>query len=172
MMINMFPKSVKPPLPEGTYVGTLKRIEFHPTQEETDKGIVPPFGPYLKFVFQVKDPQEHSGRWTSGICSIKKDPRSKLAQWLPAFGLTIKTLGDQVDENLFVGKEVRLKLEKNPNTDKVNITEMSSLTEPETPPVSKAPLSFKPATPKQAAQAPVQQPVTLPKPVTDEDVPF
>jgi hypothetical protein len=171
MMINMFPKTAKPLLPEGTYVGTLKRIEFHPTQEETDKGIVPPFGPYLKFVFQVKEPQEHSGRWTSGICSIKRDPRSKLAQWLPAFGLTIKSLGDQVDENLFLNKEVRLKLEKNPNTDKVNITEMSALTDPITPTSSKAPLSFKPATPKVEAQASVPQP-KLPKPVTNEDVPF
>jgi hypothetical protein len=167
-------RTPKPPLPAGDYVATLDRIEAHPTEEETAKGVKPAFGPYLKFVYKVTQPQEHAGRIVSGICSLKRDPRSKLAQILPAFGKTIDTIGAQLDPADLVGKEVRLKLEKKPNKEYPDIVSVTPLSAPANSVSSNAPLGFK-STPRQASAAPapaVQAPAPVAKAVAEDEIPF
>lgn len=186
MMIKFTDKSDRPTLVPGDYVGELVKIEYHPTEQETAQGVVPQFGPYLTFLFKVVEPAQFANALRSGICSAKRDPRSKLTIWLKAFGLNATEIGAELDEALLVGKQVRLRMDMDKNQ-QLKITAIGPVNG--APPVAvNAPVGFKPASrpPSLATPAPrpalVQQssvPTPLPKPSTPtlppanlDDIPF
>lgn len=142
----------RPQLVPGVYTGELVKIEYHPTDEETAEGKIPEFGPYLTFVYKVTEPAEFANAFRSGICSAKRNPKSKLSQWLRAMGVDLATMGDALDESVLIGKQVKMKLE-NDKSDRLKI--MSIWPVGGTQPVPQdAPVSFRPA----------NRPATLGKP--------
>lgn len=186
MMIKWSENKDRPALVAGNYVGELFKMEYHPTAEETAQGKIPQFGPYLTFVFKMVEPAEFANTFRSGICSAKRHPKSKLTTWLQAFGLTMSQLGEQLDESLLIGKQVKLRLDPDDNG-QLKITAVGPVNGP-APVASTTPLSFKPAArapqaaptpaPQVQARPSVQQPTTQPKPAplpaSDllDDIPF
>lgn len=168
MMIKFVKNDDRPQLVAGQYVGELKKLEFHPTEEETAKGIVPQFGPYFTFVFKMVQPTEFENAFWSGICSAKRHPKSKLTLWLQAFGVSVADLGEQLDESLLLGKQVRLKLEMNPKSQRLQIVAIAPLSA--TAAVAPtAPVGFKPAS-RQPVQATTSQSAPVQRPVVSQPV--
>lgn len=158
----------RPQLVPGEFTGELMKIEYHPTDEEVRQNKIPQFGPYLTFVFKIVEPAQFANAFRSGICSAKRHPRSKLAQWLGAFGVDITSMGDSLDEAALIGKRVKLKLEMD-QQDRLKITSVWPIGGQ--PPVTpNAPVGFKPAartiqptsrfTPPSAPQQPPMPPTS------------
>lgn len=136
-------RDTRTPLVAGNYVGELFKVEYHPTPEEVAQGKIPQFGPYLTFVFKMLEPVEYANNFRSGICSAKRHPKSKLTAWLQAFGLTMAQLGEQLDESLLLGKQVRLRLDPD-DSGQLKITAVGPLSGPAPVPLTAA-VGFKPA---------------------------
>lgn len=159
-MIKWSDNKDRPTLVAGNYTGELFKIEYHPTPEEVAQGKIPQFGPYFTFVFKMVDPVEFANTFRSGICSAKRHPKSKLTQWLQAFGLTTAQIGEQLDEALLLGKQVKLRLDADDNG-QMKITAVGSVNGP-APVASTTPLTFKPAArTSQAAPVQLAQPVQM-----------
>lgn len=148
----------QPDLAEGNYTGEVVKVEYHPTEEETNQGVVPPYGPYLTFVFKIVDNPQYPNTLKSGICSASRNPKSKLATWLSALGVSIASLGDQLDESALLHKKVELEIKANKNNGRLNVVGIKPLGASNLPPT--APLGLKP---KSALSPQLSRPATPPQ---------
>lgn len=167
----------RPTLVPGSYTATLYRIDSHPTEEETTQGIVPPFGPYLTFIFKVKEPAEFANAFWSGICGAKRHPMSKLVKWLQGFGGEPDQYftDGQLDESLLVGKEIQLVLAINPKNQKLQIASISPVGAPVTTTTNSTagqPIALKPAVRPVQVTKPVAVQKVVPTSLPDDEVPF
>lgn len=158
MMIKWSDNKERTALVAGNYVGELFKMEYHPTPEEVEQGKIPQFGPYLTFVFKMVEPVEYANNFRSGICSAKRHPKSKLTAWLQAFGLTMAQMGEQLDESVLLGKQVKLRLDPD-DSGNLKITAVGPVDGPAPVPLTLA-VGFKPAV-KSAPKA--QTPAAAPQ---------
>ena len=89
------------PLPVGEYQATIADI-----LEETGQ-----YGPQLKFVFDITEPEQHSARTLFGWCSQTFSTKSKLYTWTKAaLGGGALASDFDFDSDAIIGKSVTLAL--------------------------------------------------------------
>lgn len=89
------------PLPAGEYQATIADI-----LEETGQ-----YGPQLKFIFDITEPEEYNDRSLYGWCSQKFSTQSKLYAWTKAAHGGAALASDfDFDSDAMIGKSVTLAL--------------------------------------------------------------